>query len=179
MMRILRDKRISIIWAVLRVWLGYNWVTAGYEKLTSPVWVGNKAGVAIQGFFKGVIAKSTGEYPVVESWYANFIKNVAMPNYKIFTYLIPVAETLVGIALILGTFTTIALIAGAFMNLNYMLAGAGSSNPVMYTLEIILLVIGGSVFYIGLDQFLILPIIKKITGDRYLKTPISIIFRQS
>lgn len=160
-MNIFRDRRFSIIWTLLRIWVGYEFLTSGIEKLSSPTWVGNKAGVAITGFFKGAIAKSTGAYPEVLGWYASFIRQFAMPSAGIFTYLIPIGETLVGVSLILGLLTVVGLVGAALMNLNYLLAGAGGINTVMYTVEFLLLIAGTNAYYIGIDRFLIIPFLDR------------------
>lgn len=162
-MKIFSDKRIiSILWAVLRIWLGIQWLQAGWHKLLSPKWVGGEAGVGISGFFKGAIAKATGDHPTVQGWYAGFLENVALPTAPVFSYVITFGELLVGLGLIFGTLTTIALFAGAFMNLNFMLAGTTSTNPILYTLAIILLVIGANVYYYGLDNWFVLAYMKKL-----------------
>ena len=49
-MKIFKHKAFTIVWTILRVWLGYKWLTAGVQKLTNPAWVGSEAGTAIQGF---------------------------------------------------------------------------------------------------------------------------------
>ncbi|MEN6459953.1 MAG: Crp/Fnr family transcriptional regulator, partial [Syntrophomonas sp.] len=62
-----------VIWTVLRVYLGYNWLMSGYGKVfgeNSAVWVGSKAGVAVTGFLKGALGKTSGPHPDVQSWYA-------------------------------------------------------------------------------------------------------------
>ncbi|AJA48623.1 hypothetical protein CPAST_c25540 [Clostridium pasteurianum DSM 525 = ATCC 6013] len=164
-MKIFRDKRFSIIWTVLRIWLGYQWLTAGIEKITGQGWIGSKAGVSITGFLKGALAKATGEHPLVQWWYASFIKSFALPNAKIFSYLVAFGEILVGISLILGALTIVGLIAGAFMNLNYMLAGTTSTNPILYTAAILLMVAGTNAYILGLDRFILPKIFnKKITS---------------
>lgn len=164
-MKIFRDKRFSIIWTVLRVWLGYQWLTAGIEKVTGQGWIGSKAGVSITGFLKGALAKATGEHPLVQEWYASFIKSFALPNAKAFSYLVAYGEILVGISLILGALTIVGLIAGAFMNLNYMLAGTTSTNPILYTVAILLMVAGTNAYILGLDRFILPKIFnKKITS---------------
>ncbi|MGE5583895.1 MAG: Crp/Fnr family transcriptional regulator [Bacillota bacterium] len=162
-MNIFRNKYFSIVWNILRVWLGFQWITAAMEKVASPVWVGPKAGVALTGFLQGAVAKAAGEHPSVQSWYAAFVKNVALPQAKVFSFMVSYGELLVGIGLILGTLTTVALLAGAFMNLNYMLAGTTSTNPILYTVAIILLAVGSSAYTIGGDRFL-MPFIKKNLG---------------
>jgi thiosulfate dehydrogenase [quinone] large subunit len=160
-MNFLKEKKvISILWTVIRIWLGYEFLKAGIEKIGQPVWVGSQAGVAITGFLKGALAKAGGEHPAVQQWYASFIQNVALPNAKVFSYIIAFGELLTGLGLILGVFTYIALFAGAFMNLNYLLAGTTSLNPNMLTLTFILLYVGANSYYYGIDRFL-MPLIRK------------------
>lgn len=160
-MKIFRDKRFAILWTILRIWLGYEWISAGIEKISNPAWVGSKAGVAITGFLKGALAKATGDHPLVQGWYANFIQSVALPNAKVFSYLVAYGEVLVGISLILGALTIVGLLAGAFMNLNYMLAGTTSTNPNLYTAAILLMAAGANAYLFGLDRF-ILPKLSKL-----------------
>jgi thiosulfate dehydrogenase [quinone] large subunit len=64
-------------------------------------------------------------------------------------------ELLVGIALIIGAFTGIAAFFGLFMNLNYLLAGTVSTNPILFTLSIGLVLAWRVAGYIGLDALLI------------------------
>ncbi len=158
-----------IVFGLLRIWLGYTWFTASLEKIGNPVWTGDKAGVAISGFFQGALAKAAGEHPSVQGWYASFIHGVALPNAKFFSYLIPTGEFLVGLALILGAFTTFAAVMGALMNLNFMLAGTTSTNPILYTVAIIIIVAGvARVGYYGVDYFL-MPYVRPILGRLGLK----------
>ena len=59
--------------------------------------------------------KSTGDHPAVQGWYAAFLKGFALPNVELFNFLIAWGEVGVGLGLILGTFTTIALFAGSVL----------------------------------------------------------------
>lgn len=169
-MKIFRDKRFAILWTVLRIWLGYEWISAGIEKISNPAWVGSKAGVAITGFLKGALAKATGEHPLVQGWYANFVQNVALPNAKVFSYLVAYGEVLVGISLILGALTIVGLLAGAFMNLNYMLAGTTSTNPNLYTAAILLMAAGANAYVFGLDRFILSRLSKLFNKNSNIKT---------
>ena len=58
----LRTSRFTgIAWLIARLYLGYEWLIGGWEKVVGEggaVWVGDKAGVAVAGFLKGAIAKS-------------------------------------------------------------------------------------------------------------------------
>jgi thiosulfate dehydrogenase [quinone] large subunit len=44
-------------------------------------------------------------------------------------------ELIVGIALLFGAFTGVAAFFGLFMNLNYLLAGTVSINPILFTIS--------------------------------------------
>ena len=150
-MRWYKTPQAAVVWTVLRVWLGLQWIEAGYHKLTG----GFDAG----GFLKGALANATGDHPAVQAWYADFLQQFAIPNVQIFNVLIPWGELLVGLGLVVGLATLPALIAGAFMNLNFMLAGTTSTNPILYTAAMILLFVGTGAYLFGLDRYAV-PFIK-------------------
>ncbi|PYE50995.1 DoxX family membrane protein [Deinococcus yavapaiensis] len=155
--RLFADPRLAPLWTALRLYVGYEWVTAALGKLTNPagVWVGEKAGVAVMGFFKGALAKTNGEHPDVQGWYAWFLENVAMPNATLFSFMVAYGELFVGIALILGLFTGLAAFFGGFLNANFLLAGTVSLNPVLF-IAATWLVLGWRVAgYLGLDHFVL------------------------
>lgn len=56
-------------------------------------------------------------------------------------------EFLVSLGLILGGLTAPALIAGAFMNINFLLDGTVSTNPNLMTVAMILLLVGSASYY--------------------------------
>ncbi|MFZ5992506.1 MAG: DoxX family membrane protein [Deinococcota bacterium] len=151
------DTRLAPFWLVLRVYLGWQWLEAGWGKLTNPagVWVGEKAGVAVTGFLKGALTKTTGEHPDVTGWYAWFISNVALPNAKVFSYLVVFGEILVGLALILGLFTGLAAFFAGFMNAAFLLAGTVSANPWMFIVATWLVLAWRTAGYLGLDYFVL------------------------
>ena len=155
-MKLLKNRRIvSILWTILRIWLGYTWLHAGLIKTQNPAWFGAETGTAITGFLQGAIAKATGDHPAVQQWFASFISTVAMPNAVFFSYLVVFGEILVGIGLITGTFTVLSLLVSAFMNLNYMLAGSSGLNPNMLVVAFILLYVGSNAYFYGIDQWLL------------------------
>ncbi len=149
------DVRRRWIWLILRVYVGYNWLQAGIEKIQSPAWFGSQAGTAIAGFANGALAKSTGAHPDVQAWYAWFLQNVVLPNAKVWSYMITIGETLVGIGLILGIFTGIAAFFGSFMNVNYLLAGTVSSNPLLFIIATWLVLSWKTAGWLGLDHWLL------------------------
>ncbi|HEX2864465.1 MAG TPA: DoxX family protein [Deinococcales bacterium] len=154
------DTRLAPLWLVVRLYLGYEWVSAGWEKLTNPagVWVGAKAGTAIAGFLSGALKKSGGEHPDVSGWYATFIRDVVLPAAPFFSYLVTFGEFLVGVALILGLFTGIAAFFGGFMNASYLFAGTVSTNPLLFILASWLVLAWRVAGYIGLDRW-VLPLV--------------------
>ncbi|MCL5045341.1 MAG: DoxX family membrane protein [Actinobacteria bacterium] len=160
-MKILQDKKFSIVWTILRVYLGWQWLEAGWGKVNNSAWVGEKAGTAITGFLKGAAAKAVGDHPAVQPWYASFINGFALPNAKVFSYLVAFGEVLVGAALILGVLTTFALLMSMLMNLNFMLAGSTSTNPILYTIAFILILTGAASYYYGLDRIVLPKIFKR------------------
>src|ERR1035437_2885646 len=107
------NPKLSWLCFLLRMYVGWAWLTAGWEKVINPTWVGSQAGVALSGFLTGSLAKATGAHPQVASWYADFIKTIALPNSVIFSYLVSFGELFVGVGLILGAFTVTAAFFGA------------------------------------------------------------------
>jgi thiosulfate dehydrogenase (quinone) large subunit len=155
MVKWLREhKSASIIMMLFRLYLGYAWITAGWHKIVD--------GFDASGFLKGALAKATGEHPAVQGWWAAFIEHFALPNVGLFNVLVPWGEFLVGIALILGIFTTFAALMGAVMNFAFMFSGTTSTNPQMVLLTVFILVAGANAGRYGLDHW-VLPYIRQFT----------------
>ena len=154
------DTRLAPLWAIVRIYLGYEWLASGWGKLTNPagVWVGPKAGAAVTGFLNGALAKTAGDHPDVSGWYASFLRTFALPNAVVFSYLVTFGEILVGVALILGLLTGIAAFFGGFMNASYLFAGTVSTNPVLLLLAIFIILAWRVAGYWGLDRW-VLPLI--------------------
>ncbi len=149
------DTRLAPLWTFIRLYVGFEWLTAGWGKLTNPagVWVGEKAGAAITGFLNGALAKTSGAHPDVSGWYATFIQQFALPNAVLFSYMVTFGEILVGIALILGLLTGIAAFFGAFMNANFLFAGTISTNPILLLLAILIVLAWRVAGHWGLDRW--------------------------
>jgi thiosulfate dehydrogenase [quinone] large subunit len=149
------DVRLSWIWLILRLYIGYQWISAGWEKLHSAAWVGSNAGTAMAGFVKGALAETTGAHPSVQGWYAVFLQNVVLPNIRVWSFAISLGEFLVGIALFLGLFTGIAAFFGGFLNVNYLMSGAVSTNPILFVVATWLVLAWKTAGWIGLDHWLL------------------------
>lgn len=149
------DTRFAWVWLLVRVYVGWEWLHAGWSKVMSPVWVGDKAGVALSGFVQGAVAKATGEHPAVQGWYSDYLQNVVLPNAEVFSKMVAYGEVLIGIGLILGALTGIAAFFGAFMNMSFLLAGAVSLNPIMFLCSLFLILAWRVAGWVGLDRFLL------------------------
>ncbi len=149
------DVRWAWLWLVLRLYVGYQWITAGWEKLHASAWTGAKAGTAMAGFVNGALTKTAGDHPDVQGWYAWFLRNLVLTHTSTWSYMISWGETLVGIALILGIFTGIAAFFGGLMNVNYLLAGTVSINPVLFVLELFLVLAWKTAGWYGLDRWML------------------------
>jgi thiosulfate dehydrogenase [quinone] large subunit len=147
------DTRFAWVWLLLRLYVGYEWITAGWGKVTSTAWVGPQAGSAVQGFLKGALAQTGGSHPAVSSWYAYFINNVALIHPTFFSYLVAYGELAVGLGLILGAFTGIAAFFGVLMNFSYLFAGTVSINPLLLLIQLFLILAWRNAGWLGLDRW--------------------------
>src|SRR5579885_1273766 len=164
------DTRMAWLWLIVRLYVGYQWLIAGYEKLTGysiditsqfgqktgSAWVfNNNSGAAILGFAKGAVGKATGDHPAVQGWYASFLNTFVIPHPAIWAYLITFGELLVGIGLIVGCLTGIAAFFGLVMNFNYLLAGTVSTNPILGFLALFIILAWRIAGYYGVDRYLL------------------------
>jgi thiosulfate dehydrogenase (quinone) large subunit len=150
------DTRMALFWVIVRVYVGWQWLEAGLEKLENPAWVGDNAGVALTAFINGALGKTGGQHPDVTGWYAGYLQAFILPNAAIFSYMVTFGEILVGLGLIFGCLTGIAAFFGSFMNANFLFAGTVSINPVLFVLATWLVLAWRVAGYFGLD-FFVLP----------------------
>lgn len=147
----------AVLLTVIRIYIGYCWLTAGYHKVVD--------GFDASGFLHGAVAGASGEHPTVQGWWASFLEAVAIPNAGLFSTLVAYGEVLVGLGLILGCLTTIAAFFGIMMNFAFLFSGTVSTNAQMVLLTIFILVAGYNAGRIGLDRFVI-PFFRNKLGDK-------------
>lgn len=149
------DVRWSWLWLVARLYVGYTWISAGIGKLGNPAWM---SGVALKGFWTNAVAipEAPAHPAITFGWYRAFLQAMLdSGSYTWFSKLVVAGEILIGAALILGLFTGIAAFFGGFMNWNFMMAGTASSNPVLFTLAILLILAWKTAGWIGLDHWVL------------------------
>jgi thiosulfate dehydrogenase [quinone] large subunit len=156
------NTKISILWLIVRVYVGWEWLSAGWDKFNNPMWWGDGAGKALTGFIQGSLSKTGGAHPDVQSWYATFLHDAILPNVFLMSHIITAGEILVGIALIAGFLVELSAFFGVFMNLNFLLAGTVSVNPILLILGIFLMLAWRTAGYIGLDYY-VLPKLHRLS----------------
>ena len=64
------DVRWAWLWLIVRLYVGWQWLSAGWDKLGAATWTGENAGAAITGFVNGALEKTGGAHPDVQpcSW---------------------------------------------------------------------------------------------------------------
>lgn len=149
------EVRWAWIWLILRLYAGWQWLTAGWGKINNPAWTGENAGAALSGFVQHSLTLAEGPHPAVQPWYAWFLNNVVLPNAALWSFLVAWGEFLVGVALIVGIFTGIAALFGSFMNMNYMLAGTTSTNPILMLIGVFLVLAWRTAGWWGLDRWVL------------------------
>ena len=167
------DTRMAWFWLAVRLYVGWQWLVAGVEKLTGTnidlghfgqkvqggawVFVPN-AGASVKGFAQFALTKATGEHPAVQGWYADFLRTFVIPHAGFWAYLVTFGEVAVGLALLVGALTGIAAFFGVVMNFNYLLAGTVSIIPVLGVLGLLLVLAWRVAGYYGVDRYL-LPVL--------------------
>lgn len=154
-MDFLRTNKVAAgLLTVLRVYLGWKWLTAGWGKVAN--------GFDASGYLTGVVNNETvmNTYPT----YHAFIENIALPNAGAFSFMVAWGELLIGLGLIFGILTTAAAFFAIMMNFAFMFAGTVSSNPWMILLTVFILAAGYNAGKIGGDRWVIPYIREMITS---------------
>jgi len=154
------DTRMAPVWLLVRIYVGWAWLEAGWHKVQDVGATSNYIvdGAGILAFWNRIAAvPAPPARPVITyDWYRGFIQFLIDNHAQdVMGKLIAFGETAVGLGLIFGAFVGVAAVAGAFMNLNFMLAGSASTNPVLLLLGILLVLAWKTAGNIGLDRYLL------------------------
>lgn len=152
-----RSNEASLLWLAVRLWLGYQWLNAGYQKIWgsehTAFWFGGGAGV--KGFATaGVMGSTAGKGAGASyGWWAAFLHNFVMPNASWIAKLVALGELLIGVALILGLLTGFAAAAALLLNLTYMFTGSAGVNPMFGILAVLLILAWRNAGWFGFDRY--------------------------
>jgi thiosulfate dehydrogenase (quinone) large subunit len=150
--------KFAWLWAIIRIFLGYQWVTASLHKIEDPKWV--STGEALKGFWVSAVKiPESGKPAITYDWYRGFLQFMLdQQAYTWFAKLVAYGEFLIGVALIVGAFVGIAAFFGAFLNWNFIMAGAASTNGMLFAIAVVLILAWKVAGWYGLDRYL-LPLI--------------------
>lgn len=156
--KLFNTTKFAWLWAIVRIYLGYLWITSGWGKVTGQGWV--DGGTSLKAFWeRQIVIPEQGRPPITYDWYREFIRFMLDNEwYSWFAPFIAYGELLVGIALVVGAFVGIAAFFGALMNWNFIMAGVASTNPVLLILAVFLMLAWKVAGWYGADRFL-LPLV--------------------
>jgi thiosulfate dehydrogenase (quinone) large subunit len=158
----------AFIWLVLRVWIGYQWLHAGWEKITgtdggwhlafgSGSWLRSSAG--LKGFAGYALTNAKGPHAAVNyGWYAAFLRWIEHSGAGVLAPVIAVGEFAIGLGLILGIFTGVAAFSAGLLTVSFGLAGSAGVNPLFFVIEVGLILAWRNAGYWGGDRF-VLPML--------------------
>jgi thiosulfate dehydrogenase (quinone) large subunit len=149
--------RFAWLWLIIRLYVGYQWITSGIGKFNNPAWW---SGDALGGFWaRAIEIPAEGRPTITYDWYRSFLQFMYDAQwYTWFGKLVMFGEMLIGIALILGAFVGIAAFLGGFMNWNFIMAGTASTNGLLFALAVLLVLAWKVAGWYGFDRYL-LPMI--------------------
>jgi thiosulfate dehydrogenase [quinone] large subunit len=139
----------------LRVFLAYEWITAGMHKLQDPGWV--STGAAPQAYWQRAVAIPVqGSAPITYPAYRAFIQFMLDNQWFVwFAKAIAVGELLFGLGILFGGLIGFAAFFALLMNFSFLFAGSTSSNPLLILLEVDLLFGWRVAGWWGVDHFLL------------------------
>ncbi len=137
------------IWLIARVWLGYQWLHAGWEKIagyvpasnwdwqwhfTSASWLKSTAG--LKGFAGFALTQTKGPHAAVNyGWYQSFLHWLTGGGGWL-APIVAIGETAIGVGLIIGALTGIAAFFGGVLTTSFGLAGVSGVNPLFFVVEV-------------------------------------------
>ena len=136
--------------AVLRIAVGYHFITAAWPKITGPFVEGH--------MLPEDLAKTVVKDPF--AWHHAFIVGVVIPHATFFSHLIAFGEMAIGISFVFGCLIRISATFAAFHNLNILLAIAVANggpqlglNRIFILMEVVF-VLAAAGRSLGLDGLL-------------------------
>ncbi len=156
------NTRAGLLWLPVRLFVGFAWLDGGLHKLfpagqaVGDGWL-NGGGSLLTYWERAVaVPEPPGRAAITFEWYRDFLNFLIANDAQVwFGWLIVFGEIAVGIGLIFGILTGFAAFFGAFMNMSFLLAGSASTNPVLFTLAIGLMLAWRVAGYYGVDRWLL------------------------
>ena len=136
--------------AVLRIAVGYHFITAAWPKITGPFLQGH--------IMTEELMKTVAKDPF--TWHRAFITGFVIPHGYFFSHLVAFGELAIGLSLFFGCLVRLSSLFGAFHNLNILLAIAIANGAAqlainrLYVVMHIVFFIASAGLSLGLDGIL-------------------------
>jgi thiosulfate dehydrogenase [quinone] large subunit len=149
------NSRAGLLWLPIRIFVGFSWLEAGLHKFGDPGWT--QGGASLRRYWEAAVTiPEKGRPPISFEWYRDFINVLLNGHHETwFAWVITLGEIAIGVGLIFGVLTGLAAFFGAFMNMSFLLAGSASTNPVLFTLAVGLMLAWKVAGYYGVDRYLL------------------------
>lgn len=135
--------RVSLFWlAILRVFLGIEWLISGIGKIRDGFLV--SADKLVSG--SSLVPMGPG----TPAWYEWIMETVVFPRALFFQWVVTLTELALGLALVFGLFTVLAALGSIAMNVNFALAGSGGN---IWFVMVSIALLGGAGRAFGLDYY--------------------------
>ena len=150
------NSRAGLFWLPIRLFVGFAWLEAGWHKFTGDRLDGrrHRAPGLLDQRRRGPRGGPRRRSPTTGT--ATFLQTLLNNDaYTWFAPLILFGEIAVGLGLLLGALIGFAAFFGSLMNMSFMLAGSASTNPVMFTLAVGVMLAWQVAGYYGVDRWLL------------------------
>lgn len=127
----------------VRVFIGIGWLRAFAEKVIEPGW---RNGSRLATFLEHQHQSGLVVFPPYEA----LLTGAFLPHALALGWIIMLGQMLAGLAIVSGSLTTVALLGGIFMNLNFLLAGAPDPSTFYIVIQAVLVVAGAGAI-LGVD----------------------------
>jgi thiosulfate dehydrogenase [quinone] large subunit len=155
------NTRAGLFWLPIRLFVGFEWLASGTGKLFpagKPIGAGwLDGGASLLAYWQNAVKiPETGRPPISFEWYRGVLQFMIDNQFQTwFSYLIVFGEIAVALGLLFGALTGLAAFFGATLNMSFLLAGSASTNPILFTAAIGLIIAWRVAGWYGLDRYLL------------------------
>ena len=144
------------IWLPVRLYLGYEWAHAGWEKVFGdPSWLSSTE--PLKGFVGFALSQAgQGVHSAVNyGWYAAFLRWIGGDGANVMSKVISLGELRGRIGTDRRVVHGIAAFFGGMLSMSFGLAGVAGVNPVFFLIEVLLILAWRNAGWIGLDRWVL------------------------
>jgi hypothetical protein len=140
------QRRVALLLLPLRIWIGLGWLRIGIANALQPEWLD---GTALIGFLHRQAEAGTAPLSLYPDLVVDIAERAATPLGMI----VVCCQIAIGLGLITGTLTNLALLTAILLNVNLILVGVASPSQYYIVSEVVLLAGGAGAAY-SIDRWL-------------------------